>query len=79
MRTSALFASEVGEPLYLSPYIDSGDISTARLLSEVTEPLEGLPPGSQPQSYSGLITVNEATDSHMFFWFFPCSCVSRIQ
>ena len=39
---------DVGEPLYLTPYIKSGDIATAKSLAEVTEPLDGIPASDQP-------------------------------
>ena len=71
----------MGERLYLTPYIQSGDIETARQLAEVTEPLEGLEPGEQPLSYSGFVTVKEQWNSHMFFWFFPATVrkCSRVE
>ena len=62
--------SDVGERLYLSPYIAGGDIETAQSLARVTEPLDGMQ-GSQPDSFSGFITVNEDAGSNIFFWFFP--------
>ncbi len=66
-------SAEVGEPLYLTPYIDSGRIAEAQTLAMVTEPLEGLQPGEQLPSYAGFLTIDNATDSHMFFWFFPAN------
>ena len=39
---------DVGEPLYLTPYIESGDIATAKTLCEVTEPLDGIPTSEMP-------------------------------
>ena len=39
---------DVGEPLYLTPYIESGDIATAKTLSEVTDPLDGIPTSEMP-------------------------------
>ena len=39
---------DVGEPLYLTPFIESGDIATAKTLSEVTEPLDGIPTSEMP-------------------------------
>jgi hypothetical protein len=32
----------VGESLYLSPYIESGDIETGQRLAEVVDPLPGI-------------------------------------
>ena len=67
--------TDVGDPLYLTPYIKSGDIELARKLSLVTEPLDGLNPGEQPESYSGFFTVKEDTENNMFFWFVPATTV----
>merc|ERR1712018_1125374 len=64
---------DVGDPLYLTPYILSGDIDTARKLSLVTDPLDGLNPGEQPESYTGFLTVKEDTENNMFFWFVPAT------
>eukprot|EP00095_Tigriopus_kingsejongensis_P005174 maker-scaffold237_size242172-snap-gene-1.29 protein:Tk05174 transcript:maker-scaffold237_size242172-snap-gene-1.29-mRNA-1 annotation:"serine carboxypeptidase" len=61
---------DVGEPLYLTPYIQSGDIATGKSLSQVTDPLPGVE-SAGIDSYAGFLTVNEATNSNMFFWFFP--------
>ncbi|KAG9476207.1 hypothetical protein GDO78_002996 [Eleutherodactylus coqui] len=55
-----------GEPLFLTPYLDSGKIDEARELS-----LVGKLPGSNVKSYSGYLTVNKTYDSNLFFWFFP--------
>ncbi|XP_047999583.1 venom serine carboxypeptidase-like [Leguminivora glycinivorella] len=52
-----------GKPLFLTPYIERGDIKEARRLARVT--LNNL------TSYSGLFTVNKAYDSNQFFWYFP--------
>ena len=59
--------------MYLTPYIDSGDIETAKRLSLVTNLLDGLEPEEQPESYSGFLTVKNDTDSNMFFWFIPAT------
>jgi len=67
---------DVGEPLYLTPYIKSGDIETARKLSLVTDPLDGLDPSEQPETYTGFLTVEEDTESNMFFWFAPATDVA---
>ncbi|XP_065578552.1 probable serine carboxypeptidase CPVL isoform X2 [Artemia franciscana] len=55
-----------GDPLYLTPYIKSGNIAEGQKLAKV----EGL---SQVVSYSGLLTVNASCNSNMFFWFFPAA------
>ena len=62
----------VGETLYLTPYIEAGDIENARELARVVDPLPGVDTDA-PESYSGYLTVNDATNSNMFFWFFPAA------
>ena len=60
------------EPLFLTPYIMSGDYITAQQLANVTAPLDGV--GVLPfESYSGYITINNSTNSNIFFWFFPAT------
>ena len=66
-----LFFRISSDPLYLTPYIESGDIETGQELAKVTLPLDGLQPEEQPESFSGFITVDKNHDSNMFFWFFP--------
>lgn len=67
--------TDVGEPLYLTPYIKGENLEGARALSLVTDTLDGLNPVEQPESYSGFLTVKEDTDSNMFFWFIPATDV----
>ena len=57
---------DAGEPLFLTPYIESGNITEGRRLARVpfTESL-------RIQSYAGFFTVNKAYDSNQFFWYFP--------
>ena len=72
------FRMDAGEPLYLTPYIESGDIATGAALSQVVDPLDGIE--NDPfESYSGFITVRPETDSHMFFWFVPATDVDPSQ
>ncbi|KAF8766511.1 putative serine carboxypeptidase CPVL like protein [Argiope bruennichi] len=59
--------NDPGQPLFLTPYIENGDIVKARFLSKVGK----LPNCPDVPSYSGLFTVNKQHDSNMFFWFFP--------
>lgn len=56
-----------GEPLFLTPYIEKGQIAEAKNLSRV----RNLPDAPSILSYSGYLTVNKKYDSNMFFWFFP--------
>ncbi|XP_065255699.1 probable serine carboxypeptidase CPVL [Emys orbicularis] len=55
-----------GQPLFLTPYIESGRIEEGRQLSLVG-PLQGV----NVKSYSGYLTVNKTHNSNLFFWFFP--------
>lgn len=64
-RSEKRTSEDAGEPLLLSPYIDSGKIEEARKLAEVPAMLPGV------TSYSGFITVDQACNANMFFWFFP--------
>jgi len=57
----------------LTPLIEAGDIEAAQDAARVTDSLPGLSGNDQPESYSGYITVDEATDSHIYFWFFPAT------
>ncbi|XP_046664893.1 venom serine carboxypeptidase-like [Homalodisca vitripennis] len=54
-----------GQPLYLTPYIETGRIQEARAAAKVDFLLEGL------VSYSGYLTVDKELNSNLFFWFFP--------
>ncbi|CAK1552396.1 unnamed protein product [Leptosia nina] len=55
-----------GAPLFLTPYVESGNITEGRRLARVafTETL-------RIKSYSGFFTVNKKYDSNQFFWYFP--------
>ena len=55
-----------GEPLFLTPYIESGQLDQAKNLSRVD-----LEPAYSHPSYSGYLTVNKTHESNLFFWFFP--------
>jgi len=60
----------VGEPLYLTPYIESGDIEAGKEMSRVDSSLlMGL--DAEVESYSGFLTVDPDNSGNMFFWFFP--------
>jgi vitellogenic carboxypeptidase-like protein len=69
---------DVGETLYLTPYIQSGDIANGQQMAKVVDPLPGIE-SSGLESYSGFITTNPATNSNMFFWFFPATDVDPAQ
>ncbi|XP_038044986.1 probable serine carboxypeptidase CPVL [Patiria miniata] len=55
-----------GQPLFLTPYIEKGQIKEGQALS-----LVGKLNGTNVKSYSGFLTVNKEFNSNMFFWFFP--------
>ncbi|XP_022090737.1 probable serine carboxypeptidase CPVL isoform X2 [Acanthaster planci] len=55
-----------GQPLFLTPYIERGQIQEGQRLS-----LVGDLNGTSVKSYSGFLTVNRDYNSNMFFWFFP--------
>jgi vitellogenic carboxypeptidase-like protein len=65
---------DVGEPLYLTPYIKSGQIEEAKQLALVrSNVFSGI------KSYTGFITVNETYGSNMFFWFIPSAVSPRVH
>jgi vitellogenic carboxypeptidase-like protein len=55
-----------GLPLFLTPYIEKGDIAHAQQLA-IVGPLNG----TSVLSYAGFLTVNKTFNSNMFMWFFP--------
>lgn len=55
----------VGEPLFLTPYIEAGKIQEGQAAAQVRFPFTNI------TSYSGYITINETFKSNFFFWFFP--------
>ncbi|CAB0016838.1 unnamed protein product [Nesidiocoris tenuis] len=55
-----------GQPLFLTPFIDAGNIEDGQNLSLVP------PIKANVKSYSGYLTVDKTYDSNMFFWYFPC-------
>ena len=65
------FNSAAGDPLYLTPYIQAGDIQTAKDLARVSDPLPQI--GTALESYAGFLTVDEAVNANTFFWFFPAT------
>ncbi|XP_031827674.1 venom serine carboxypeptidase [Nomia melanderi] len=62
------FDVDVGEPLFLTPLIESGHIEDARnkALVQNKEMYD-------VSSYAGYITVNKEYNSNLFFWFFPAA------
>nr|XP_032630767.1 probable serine carboxypeptidase CPVL isoform X3 [Chelonoidis abingdonii] len=66
IRCSTPSRGDPGQPLFLTPYIESGRLEEGRQLSLVG-PLQGV----NVKSYSGYLTVNKTHNSNLFFWFFP--------
>merc|ERR1711971_792549 len=63
-------AELVGSELYLTPYIESGDVETGRQMAMVdSSKLQNL--NEDVESYSGFLTVDAPNNGNMFFWFFP--------
>ena len=63
-----------GDPLYLTPFLAAGDVEGARAAAAVdSTALVGQEEAEPVESYSGFITVDEETESNMFFWYFPAS------
>lgn len=59
---------DVGEPLFLTPYLEAGRVKEAQEASLVR-----LPEAPHVMSHAGFMTVNAQFDSNMFFWFFPAA------
>ncbi|XP_063388594.1 venom serine carboxypeptidase-like [Cydia fagiglandana] len=59
-------SDDPGEPLFLTPLLEKGDIKKARHLARVN-----LNDSLPIESYTGFFTVNKAYDSNQFFWYFP--------
>lgn len=57
---------DVGEPLFLTPFITNHSIEAGRQAARVTH--SAIP--ADVESYSGYLTVDEATSSNLFFWYF---------
>lgn len=55
-----------GSPLFLTPYVENGNITIGRQLARVpfTESL-------RIKSYAGFFTVDKKYNSNQFFWYFP--------
>ncbi|CAL1274971.1 unnamed protein product [Larinioides sclopetarius] len=67
LKTKHELSPDYGHPLFLTPYIRSGNVDKAKNLSRV----EKIPNSPKLLSYSGFFTVNEKYNSNIFFWLFP--------
>lgn len=61
-----------GRPLFLTPYVENGNINKGRRLARVpfTESL-------RIKSYAGFFTVNSTYNSNQFFWYFPSMTTNK--
>lgn len=71
-RPQNFSSSDVGDPLFLTPFIKSGNIDEARKRARV-ESLSVVP------SYSGFMTVNKKYGSNLFFWYFPAAVSTNMS
>ena len=71
-----IIEGDYGQELFLTPFIKTDRIEEARKAARV----KNLSPPSENknsnvtltnESYSGFLTVDEAKNSNLFFWFFP--------
>ncbi|KAK9506393.1 hypothetical protein O3M35_008344 [Rhynocoris fuscipes] len=62
---SKAIGDDYGKPLFLTPYLERGDIHGAQIASSVKPLLKNI------KSYSGFLTVDKIYNSNLFFWFFP--------
>lgn len=58
--------SDPGSPLFLTPFIEKGNIKDALTAANVV--FNGF---KKLTSYAGYLTVNKAFNSNLFFWYFP--------
>jgi len=74
----------IGGPLFLTPFIDAGNLPEAKNLSRVALPADVndtrtesknesrvFPSSENECSHAGYFTVNQTTKSHLYFWFTP--------
>ena len=64
----------VGEPLFLTPLIESGKIEEARKQAVVQHKEM-----NDIGSYAGYFTVNKEYNSNLFLWFFPAQVSLKYQ
>ena len=65
---------DVGQPLILTPFLESGQVQKARELSMVKN-LSCSGSSANIETYSGFFTVNKTYDSNLFFWFAPAQVI----
>lgn len=57
--------SVVGDPVFVTKYIEEGDITQGQLAALVK------PVKANVKSYAGFFTVNKQYNSNLYFWYFP--------
>lgn len=62
---------DAGEALFLTTFIEKGDIEKARQLAIVN--LKEI----KTPSYAGYFTVNKTYNSNLFFWYFPAATEAK--
>lgn len=68
LKNYPVTGEDVGEPLFVTPYLKNGTADKARELSAIT--FDG---ANFVHSYSGYFTVNKTANSNMFFWYFEAA------
>ncbi|XP_055609656.1 venom serine carboxypeptidase [Uranotaenia lowii] len=58
---------DVGQPLFLTPFIKNNSIDAGRQAARVVD--DSIFP-KEVEHYSGYLTVNETVNSNLFFWYF---------
>ncbi|CAG9126297.1 unnamed protein product [Plutella xylostella] len=59
-------AGDAGEPLFLTPFVEGGNITEGRRRARVS-----FTDALRIKSYAGFFTVDKTYDSNQFFWYFP--------
>ena len=70
-QNPGVFDEDVGQPLILTPFLESGQVQKARELSMVKNLTSSSSSAAKIETYSGFLTVNKTYDSNLFFWFAP--------
>ncbi|CAG7828495.1 unnamed protein product [Allacma fusca] len=68
---SQISAAPADGELFLTPFIKNGELDKARALSEDNMKVSNIKSEKEIKSYSGYLTIDEKTNSNLFFWFFP--------
>jgi vitellogenic carboxypeptidase-like protein len=62
---SGIEGANTGDPLFLTKYIEDGDLARGRDAARVKPLVEHV------DSYAGFFTLNQTLDTNMFFWYVP--------